>query len=111
MISLSPKRSRNLNASLTAQYPQRLRVVRAFSREQRQKVYVQDRLREQGSHVWSWLEDGGHVYVCGDATRMASDVHRALVEVARTWGGLDEDDATEYFARMAREKRYVRDVY
>ena len=83
----------------------------AFSREQRQKVYVQDRLREQGSHVWSWLEDGGHVYVCGDATRMASDVHRALVEVARTWGGLDEDDATEYFARMAREKRYVRDVY
>ncbi|MGC5168828.1 molybdopterin-dependent oxidoreductase [Luteimicrobium sp. DT211] len=83
----------------------------AFSRDQRQKVYVQDRIREHGSQVWSWLEDGAHVYVCGDASRMAKDVDAALRDVARTWGALSDDAASAYLRTMAKEKRYVRDVY
>ena len=65
----------------------------AFSRDQRQKVYVQDRLREHGSRVWAWLQDGGHFYVCGDASRMAKDVDRTLHEIAQTHGHLSDDDA------------------
>ncbi|WP_028048657.1 bifunctional nitrate reductase/sulfite reductase flavoprotein subunit alpha [Cellulomonas sp. URHD0024] len=83
----------------------------AFSRDQRQKIYVQDRLRESGSRVWAWLQDGGHFYVCGDASRMAKDVDRALHEIAQTHGHLSADDATGYLKRLAKEKRYVRDVY
>ena len=83
----------------------------AFSRDQRQKVYVQDRLREHGSQVWSWLQEGAHVYVCGDASRMAKDVDAALRDVARTWGSLSDDAASAYLRTMAKEKRYVRDVY
>jgi len=83
----------------------------AFSRDQRQKVYVQDRLREHGSQVWAWLEAGAHLYVCGDASRMAKDVDAALHDVARTWGSLSDDAATAYLRTMAKEKRYVRDVY
>ncbi len=83
----------------------------AFSRDQRQKVYVQDRLREHGSQVWTWLEEGAHVYVCGDASRMAKDVDEALRDVARTWGSLSDDAATGYLRTMAKERRYVRDVY
>ncbi|HEU5222823.1 MAG TPA: bifunctional nitrate reductase/sulfite reductase flavoprotein subunit alpha [Candidatus Lumbricidophila sp.] len=87
------------------------RLSLAFSRDQRQKIYVQDRLRESGSQVWSWLEDGAHFYVCGDASNMAKGVDRALHDIVKTWGGKSDDDATEYLTKMAREKRYVRDVY
>jgi len=87
------------------------RLSLAFSREQRQKIYVQDRLREHGSQVWAWLEEGAHLYVCGDASRMAKDVDQTLHEIARTWGKLSDDDATGYLKQMAKEKRYVRDVY
>jgi sulfite reductase alpha subunit-like flavoprotein len=83
----------------------------AFSRDQRQKVYVQDRLREHGSRVWAWLQEGGHFYVCGDASRMAKDVDRTLHEIAQTHGHLSDDDATGYLKHLAKEKRYVRDVY
>ena len=83
----------------------------AFSRDQRQKVYVQDRLREHGSRVWAWLQDGGHFYVCGDASRMAKDVDRTLHEIAQTHGHLSAEDATGYLEQLAKQKRYVRDVY
>ena len=83
----------------------------AFSRDQREKIYVQDRLREQGARVWSWLADGAHVYVCGDASRMAKDVDKALHDVLCTNAGMSDDAATEYLAGMAKQKRYVRDVY
>ncbi|MGW2595570.1 molybdopterin-dependent oxidoreductase [Streptomyces sp. NPDC001515] len=87
------------------------RLDTAFSRDQRAKVYVQDRMRERGPQIWSWLRDGAHFYVCGDASRMAKDVDRALRDIAVTHGGLDEDAAAVYVKQLAADKRYVRDVY
>ncbi|WP_282203176.1 bifunctional nitrate reductase/sulfite reductase flavoprotein subunit alpha [Kitasatospora fiedleri] len=87
------------------------RLDTAFSRDQRAKVYVQDRMREHGHHLWSWLQDGAHFYVCGDASRMAKDVDRALHDLATTHGGLTPADAAAYVKSLAAEKRYVRDVY
>ncbi|WRZ19220.1 molybdopterin-dependent oxidoreductase [Streptomyces sp. NBC_00243] len=87
------------------------RLDTAFSRDQRAKVYVQDRMREHGPQLWSWLQDGAHFYVCGDASRMAKDVDRALRDIATVHGGLDEDGAAAYVKQLAAEKRYVRDVY
>lgn len=87
------------------------RLDLAFSRDQRNKVYVQDRMREHGSRLWQWLQDGAHFYVCGDASRMAKDVDRALKDIATTHGGLDAEEASAYVRRLASERRYVRDVY
>ncbi|MER6411330.1 molybdopterin-dependent oxidoreductase [Streptomyces humidus] len=87
------------------------RLDTAFSRDQRAKVYVQDRIREHGSHLWSWLQDGAHFYVCGDASRMAKDVDRALRDVVVVHGGLSEAEAAAYVKQLASDKRYVRDVY
>ncbi|RDJ99677.1 bifunctional nitrate reductase/sulfite reductase flavoprotein subunit alpha [Paraburkholderia lacunae] len=83
----------------------------AFSRDQADKIYVQDRMREQGAQLWAWLEDGAHFYVCGDANRMAKDVDAALKEVVARHGGMSDDKALEYVSRLAQEKRYARDVY
>ncbi|MEN2740721.1 bifunctional nitrate reductase/sulfite reductase flavoprotein subunit alpha [Microbacterium sp. X-17] len=83
----------------------------AFSRDQRQKVYVQDRMQEHGARLWRWLQDGAHLYVCGDASRMANDVDQTLVAIARQHGGLSDADAAEYMRALAAERRYVRDVY
>ncbi|WP_144107864.1 sulfite reductase subunit alpha [Paraburkholderia sp. BCC1886] len=83
----------------------------AFSRDQSEKIYVQDRMREQGAQLWSWLEEGAHVYVCGDASRMAKDVDATLKQVVAQHGGMSEDKALDYVTRLAQEKRYVRDVY
>ncbi len=87
------------------------RLDLAFSRDQAAKIYVQSRMREQGAELFSWLEDGAYVYVCGDASRMARDVDRALTEIVAAQRGRGDDDAAEYVARLKREKRYVRDVY
>ncbi|MEU4269587.1 bifunctional nitrate reductase/sulfite reductase flavoprotein subunit alpha [Streptomyces sp. NPDC026092] len=87
------------------------RLDLAFSRDQRNKVYVQDRMREHGPRLWQWLQDGAHFYVCGDASRMAKDVDRALRDIAATHGGLTEDEAAAYVRRLASDHRYVRDVY
>lgn len=87
------------------------RLDTAFSRDQRAKVYVQDRMRENGPLLWSWLQDGAHLYVCGDAARMAKDVDRALHAVATTHGGMRPEAATAYLKQLAADKRYVRDVY
>jgi sulfite reductase (NADPH) flavoprotein alpha-component len=83
----------------------------AFSRDQAEKVYVQDRMREHGAQLWAWLEDGAHFYVCGDASRMARDVDAALRQVVARHGGMNEEKAAGYVTRLAQEKRYVRDVY
>ncbi|MEW9580398.1 molybdopterin-dependent oxidoreductase [Paraburkholderia sp. DGU8] len=83
----------------------------AFSRDQADKIYVQDRMREHGAQLWSWLEDGAHFYVCGDANRMARDVDTALKDVIATHGGMSDEKAAEYVSRLSREKRYARDVY
>ncbi|MGW0936041.1 molybdopterin-dependent oxidoreductase [Streptomyces sp. NPDC002666] len=87
------------------------RLDTAFSRDQRAKVYVQDRMREHGAKLWSWLRDGAHFYVCGDAARMAKDVDQALRDIAVAHGGLDPDAAAVYVKQLAADKRYVRDVY
>src|SRR5690606_33630392 len=76
------------------------RLDLAFSRDAAPKTYVQDRLRRQGRDVYAWLEDGACVYVCGDAARMAPDVHDALVEIVAEHGGLDSDGASEYLAAL-----------
>ncbi|MFB8180579.1 molybdopterin-dependent oxidoreductase [Streptomyces sp. NPDC055966] len=87
------------------------RLDTAFSRDQRAKVYVQDRMREHGPLLWSWLQDGAHFYVCGDASRMAKDVDRVLREIAVAHGGLAEAEAAAYVKQLGADKRYVRDVY
>ena len=87
------------------------RLDLAFSRDQAEKVYVQTRMREHGQELFGWLEEGGHFYVCGDATRMAKDVDKTLHDIVATHGGLDADGAVEYVNSLKREKRYVRDVY
>jgi sulfite reductase (NADPH) flavoprotein alpha-component len=87
------------------------RLDTAFSRDQRQKIYVQDRMREHGAELWRWLQNGASLFVCGDAERMAKDVETTLGRIVRTHGGLDEEGAAGYLAQLAAEKRYVRDVY
>ncbi|HWS37679.1 MAG TPA: molybdopterin dinucleotide binding domain-containing protein, partial [Actinoplanes sp.] len=83
----------------------------AFSRDQRAKIYVQDRMREKGAQLWAWLQAGAHFYVCGDAGRMARDVDRALHEIAINHGRLSEDEARAYVKQLTADKRYARDVY
>jgi sulfite reductase (NADPH) flavoprotein alpha-component len=83
----------------------------AFSRDGADKVYVQDRLRAQGRDVYAWLEEGAHVYVCGDAAHMAPDVHAALAGIVETHGGLSHEAANEYLAELQRDRRYLLDVY
>ncbi|TDF81119.1 bifunctional nitrate reductase/sulfite reductase flavoprotein subunit alpha [Pseudomonas sp. H9] len=87
------------------------RLDTAFSRDQAEKIYVQQRMLEQGAELWRWLEEGGHFYVCGDAERMARDVDAALKQVVGKHGGLNPDQADAYVAELSRSKRYVRDVY
>jgi sulfite reductase (NADPH) flavoprotein alpha-component len=88
---------------------QRLDV--AFSRDQSRKLYVQDRMREHGAELARWIENGAHVYVCGDANRMAPDVHAALLDVLTQHTARNADDAEEYLQSLAQDRRYVRDVY
>ncbi|MDQ8199348.1 sulfite reductase subunit alpha [Pelagicoccus enzymogenes] len=83
----------------------------AFSRDQEKKVYVQDRMREQGAELYEWLEAGGHFYVCGDASRMAKDVDTALHQVIAEHGKKTEEEAAAYVEAMKKSKRYLRDVY
>ncbi|WP_462170484.1 assimilatory sulfite reductase (NADPH) flavoprotein subunit [Pseudoalteromonas xiamenensis] len=83
----------------------------AFSRDQAQKVYVQDRIREKGADVVAWLEKGAHVYICGDANRMAKDVHQALVDVLVSHSGRDAEQAEEYLKELRSAHRYQKDVY
>lgn len=87
------------------------RLDLAFSRDQRSKVYVQDRMREHGAQLWAWLRDGAHFYVCGDAGRMAKDVDAALREIVAVHGRLDPDAAAAYVKQLAADRRYLRDVY
>ncbi|MEO5626711.1 MAG: assimilatory sulfite reductase (NADPH) flavoprotein subunit [Dokdonella sp.] len=87
------------------------RLDLAFSRDQESKVYVQDRLREHGSELHAWLENGARLYVCGDATQMARDVHEALVDVFVTHGGLDRESAQAHLSELIQQGRYARDVY
>ena len=83
----------------------------AWSRQGEHKVYVQHKIAEHATEVWNWLQQGAHLYVCGDATRMARDVETALIDVIETQGKLSRDDAEDYLNEMREDKRYQRDVY
>jgi sulfite reductase (NADPH) flavoprotein alpha-component len=87
------------------------RLDLAFSRDQAEKVYVQHRMCAHGAEVWSWLQEGAHFYVCGDASRMAKDVDHALCSIVHTHGGLTMDASKDFVQKLAAEGRYVRDVY
>ncbi|MGJ7517089.1 molybdopterin-dependent oxidoreductase [Pseudomonas baetica] len=83
----------------------------AFSRDQAQKIYVQDRIREQGAELWRWLQEGAQLYICGDASHMAKDVDQALRRIAQDHGGLCTEGAADYWRQLSEQKRYLRDVY
>lgn len=87
------------------------RLDLAFSRDQAEKIYVQDRIKENGAELYSWLEQGGSFFVCGDAYRMAKDVDEALHHVIKIHGKKSLLEAVEYVNQLKKEKRYVRDVY
>lgn len=87
------------------------KVSLAFSRDQKEKIYVQHRLLENGAEVYQWLEQGAHFYVCGDATHMAKDVHDALVSIVTNYGKKSAEEAEQYLAELRKAKRYQKDVY
>ncbi len=83
----------------------------AFSRDQKEKIYVQNRMLDNSRELFAWLEKGAYFYVCGDATRMANDVDDALHYIIEKEGGLEQEDAKAYVKKLKDEKRYLRDVY
>jgi sulfite reductase (NADPH) flavoprotein alpha-component len=87
------------------------RLSLAWSRDGAEKFYVQDRMREVGPELWRWIADGAHLYVCGDAKRMAKDVERALVDIAAQCGARSTEDAIGFVASLKKAGRYQADVY
>jgi len=87
------------------------RLDAAFSRDQPEKIYVQHRMMERASELYAWLEEGAHFYVCGDAIRMAADVHEALITIVQTAGSKSREAAETYIEDLKKTKRYHRDVY
>lgn len=87
------------------------RLDLAFSRDQKEKIYVQHRMEEKGAELWEWIKKGAFFYVCGDAKRMAKDVDAALHKVVAHHGGMSPEEAATYIKAMKKEKRYQRDVY
>lgn len=87
------------------------RLDTAFSRDQEQKIYVQNRMLEQGQELYEWLEQGASFYVCGDASRMAKDVHDTLKQIIQRYGGFNAEETEAYVAKLVQSKRYMKDVY
>lgn len=87
------------------------RLDSAFSRDQAHKVYVQHRIAERGEALWQWIEAGAHIYICGDAERMAKDVHQALLDVIAQYGGKSAEEAEAFLEALRSDKRYQKDVY
>ena len=89
------------------------RLDLAFSRDQAEKIYVQNRMLENAAEVWKWISDGAYFYVCGDARRMAKDVHQTLIQIIREQGGMAPEAAVAFVEQtlMKTERRYLRDVY
>lgn len=89
----------------------RIRLDTAFSRDQAEKIYVQHKMLEQKRSFWEWVQEGGFIYVCGDAEEMAKDVDEALQQIAREEGGMREEEARKFFKSLRMERRYLLDVY
>ena len=83
----------------------------AFSRDQKEKVYVQHKLLEKQKEVFQWLEEGAHFYLCGDMKSMAKDVNKSLLEIIKTQGGISQKRAEEYIKKLKRDKRFQQDIY
>ena len=89
----------------------KLQVTEAFSRDQKEKVYVQHRLWEHRKKIWAWIQDGAHIYVCGDAQRMAKDVDACLQNIVKEALDLTDESARKFVSDLRKQKRYLRDVY
>lgn len=89
----------------------KLKLELAFSRDQRDKIYVQHRMLENGAALYRWLSDGAYLYVCGDASAMAKDVDQALHDIIAIHAPCTEEQAKEFVKKLKKEKRYLRDVY
>ena len=87
------------------------RLAVAFSRDTDEKVYVQHRLLENSRELYGWLQEGAYLYICGDANRMASDVHEALIQTVAKESGQTHEKAVEYVKALQADKRYQRDIY
>lgn len=83
----------------------------AFSRDQEEKIYVQNRLIERQKEVFAWLNNGANIYLCGDMKQMARDVQKTLLQIFETEGGMSEEKALEYLKTLKKEKRFQTDVY
>jgi sulfite reductase (NADPH) flavoprotein alpha-component len=83
----------------------------AFSRDQEEKIYVQNRLVEKQEEVFEWLKNGANIYLCGDMKQMARDVQKTLLQIFETQGGMSEEKALEYLKTLKKEKRFQSDVY
>ena len=101
--------SDELNAMKTSGLLTRLSL--AWSRDGAKKFYVQDRMREVGRELWNWLAEGAHIYICGDAKRMAKDVERALVDVVAQFGARSTDEAVGFIGELKKKGRFQQDVY
>jgi len=88
-------------------------LTTAFSRDQKDKIYVQDRILSNGKEIWKWLQNGAYFFICGDKQYMAKDVHKALIKIAEDYGKMKKEDAENYINQtlMKEEHRYLRDVY
>ncbi|WP_028357441.1 assimilatory sulfite reductase (NADPH) flavoprotein subunit [Brackiella oedipodis] len=83
----------------------------AWSRDGAEKVYVQHKMAQRSQEIWQWLQRGAHIYVCGDAKKMAKDVEQTLLQIIAKEGAMDLDDADDYLNTLREDKRYQRDVY
>lgn len=90
---------------------ERLKLTTAFSRDQAEKIYVQHKMLQHSKELWEWLESGAYLFVCGDASKMAKDVHKTLLEIIQTEGNLSSEEAKTYIKKLKAESRYQRDVY
>jgi len=88
-----------------------LKLTTAFSQDQDYKIYVQNRMIENASELWSWIENGAYIYVCGDAQHMAKGVEEALLQIVTEKGHMPPEEAHGYIKRLKSQKRYLRDVY
>ncbi|MCF7806132.1 MAG: sulfite reductase [Simkaniaceae bacterium] len=88
-----------------------LKLSLAFSRDQPQKIYVQDRMLEEARELWQWIQNGAHIYICGDAHRMAKDVQETLKQIAQIEGGLSEESALDYLKQLRKSKQLLLDIY
>jgi len=101
--------SDELNAMKTSGLLTRMSL--AWSRDGDKKFYVQDRMREVGRELWTWLAEGANIYICGDAKRMAKDVERALVDIVAQFGARSTDEAVRFVAELKKKGRFQQDVY